>query len=222
MTNPMRTFAFLVLCFAFACARPDAGRGDPFASGAEEVVDETAIAPESNVEVVDRAEVLAPTGSPIESEAAEVPECPAADELTFWDGQRLVLVQPIRFESNSAEIKRRSLPVLDSIAVRLCERPEIQIEIQVHLEAVRDMRSLRLSRERARAVVAGLTNRGVDRGRLRAQGYEDECPLQNCDGALGRRERRECYDTNRRVEIYVAGSEVSGCRWPNTQQEPFE
>lgn len=58
--------------------------------------------------------------------------------------------------------------------------------------------NLKLSRERAENVMAGLVQLGIDAGRLKAEGYGEQYPVAGNETEEGRAQ-------NRRIDIRVTG-----------------
>lgn len=110
----------------------------------------------------------------------------------------IVILEKIYFETDSAEILSRSFPVLDAVAATLVGNPHITlVEIQGHAdERSSDEYNLRLTSDRAAAVVEALIQRGVMRNRLRSAGYGERCPIDP-------RHIPEAWEQNRRVEFKI-------------------
>ena len=127
----------------------------------------------------------------------------SAQDLTR-SGDRLVLPSPIEFDIDSAEIRPRSFAVLDRVADWLRTNPEARIEIQAHTdpEWVCEHCGRRLTRDRARSVLAALVDRGIERTRLEARSFRGERPLARCE-QRNRRARRACQMQNRRIELHL-------------------
>jgi outer membrane protein OmpA-like peptidoglycan-associated protein len=112
-------------------------------------------------------------------------------------GTGIIIMEPIQFETDSAEILTSSYPVLDAVAATMRGNPQITLlEVQGHAdERADDAYNLLLTQDRARSVLTYLTTRGrVERSRLRARGYGERCPI-----ASGHTE--EAWGQNRRVEF---------------------
>jgi len=112
-------------------------------------------------------------------------------------GTGIIIMEPIQFETDSAEILTSSYPVLDAVAATMRGNPQITLlEVQGHAdERADDAYNLLLTQDRARSVLTYLTTRGrVERSRLRARGYGERCPV-----ATGHTE--EAWSRNRRVEF---------------------
>jgi outer membrane protein OmpA-like peptidoglycan-associated protein len=110
----------------------------------------------------------------------------------------IIILEKIYFETDSAEIQERSFPIIDQVAATLIGNPQITlIEIQGHAdERSSDEYNIRLTTDRAAAVLEALVSRGVSRDRLRSAGYGERCPEDP-------RHTMEAYETNRRVEFKI-------------------
>jgi len=127
--------------------------------------------------------------------------CPDRGLVVLEENQLLIL-EKIYFETNSAVIQRRSLTVIDAVAATLLGNPQIRrMEVQGHAdERGNDDYNLRLTRDRAAAVVEALVQRGVPRERLQSAGYGELCPINPA-------RTPQAYDQNRRVEFTIVENE---------------
>jgi len=123
--------------------------------------------------------------------------CPDRGSVIIEDNQ-IVILEKIYFEMDSAEIQQRSYPIVDAVAATLIGNPQItKIEIQGHAdERGNDDYNVRLTRDRAAAVLEALVQRGVDRSRMRSGGYGERCPI---DAA----HNEAAWEKNRRVEFKI-------------------
>jgi outer membrane protein OmpA-like peptidoglycan-associated protein len=141
--------------------------------------------------------------------------CPHLAELS---GDRIVITQSIFFKEGSAQILRKSRPVLDEVARIMVENPEIDvvlIEGHTNNNGSADY-NYRLSEDRAQAVRDYIIEQGVDRERLVAQGFGFDVPLVDHDDPLAR-------DLNRRVEFTVMRrEEPTDARLPDPSELPGE
>ncbi|MFT5356195.1 MAG: OOP family OmpA-OmpF porin [Polyangiales bacterium] len=127
--------------------------------------------------------------------------CP--DRGILYEGEGgFVLLEKVQFETDSAEILPSSRHILDAITAALVGHQEIQrVEIQGHAdERGNDEYNLRLTRDRAAAVLEALVQRGVLRDRLQSAGYGELCPLESGHD-------RHAWEINRRVELTIRASE---------------
>jgi len=115
------------------------------------------------------------------------------------DGDRIAIAEQVHFDTGSATIQARSLPLLDEVAAVLHDHPEIALlRVEGHTDASGDpAANLALSRARAAAVVDSLIERGVELERLDAAGYGATKPRMEGDS-------EEARAANRRVELVVA------------------
>ncbi|MCC7539522.1 MAG: OmpA family protein [Deltaproteobacteria bacterium] len=121
--------------------------------------------------------------------------CPDHGGVEWGEGV-LMTLEKIYFETDSAVIQERSLRVIDAVAAALIGNPQVLlVEIQGHAdERATDEYNIRLTRDRAAAVLEALVQRGVERGRLRSAGYGERCPVDP-------RHNAAAWEENRRVEF---------------------
>lgn len=108
---------------------------------------------------------------------------------------RIELIEPIRFEPNTATLTQDQGALSDLVRM-LREAPGVRVQIQSHTELLPQGDALSLSRARAEAVVDHLTTAGVARDRLEAEGYGAERPVDTNRTQAGR-------DRNRRIELVI-------------------
>lgn len=122
----------------------------------------------------------------------EDPQRPV-DDKTWFSFDRLT------FETGKATLKPESQEQLKNIAEILKAYPKVTMKIGGYTDSTGDPQAnLRLSQQRAEAVMAGLLQLGVDAGRLKAEGYGQEHPIADNSTAEGRAK-------NRRIDIRVTG-----------------
>jgi outer membrane protein OmpA-like peptidoglycan-associated protein len=123
--------------------------------------------------------------------------CPDEGQVIF-EGNSLIILDKIYFETNSAQILPRSFAILDAVAATLNGNPQIRLlEVQGHAdERGNDAHNLQLTQDRAASVVEALVERRVLRGRLRSAGYGELCPVNPAHN-------RAAWEENRRVEFKV-------------------
>lgn len=125
-------------------------------------------------------------------DAGEVDACEAS--LT-----RLLEETVIEFDTNSARLRSSAIELLDAVAARAARCPGA-LRIEGHTDHRGDAASnLRLSQARAESVAKALQARGIERARLRTEGFGESRPREpgNSPAAL---------QQNRRIEIHVIGS----------------
>lgn len=115
------------------------------------------------------------------------------DEKTWFSFDR------ITFETGKATLKPESQEQLKNIAEILKAYPKATIKIGGYTDNTGDPQAnLKLSHQRAEAVMAELVTMGVDGARLRAEGYGQEHPIADNSTEEGRTK-------NRRIDIRVTG-----------------
>jgi len=108
-----------------------------------------------------------------------------------------VVLRGIKFGSDTAYIEPASVGVLELVAQRLRENPEIRVRIEGYTdERATEAYNLELSQERAEAVKRILVGYGVGPERLETVGYGEANPIAPNDTPEGRA-------LNRRVELDV-------------------
>ncbi|MCO4748196.1 MAG: OmpA family protein [Proteobacteria bacterium] len=121
--------------------------------------------------------------------------CPAR---VFITKDAIRITDKIYFDSGRATIKSRSNDLLDEIAEIFINNKQIsKVEIAGHTDSQGgDDSNLALSQARAEAVLAYLTEKGVEAGRLTAKGYGETKPIADNKRSSGRAQ-------NRRVEFTI-------------------
>ncbi len=101
----------------------------------------------------------------------------------------------IYFDPDSAVLKPESQPTLDEIAAVLKRQESLRLQVAGHTDATNtDAYNLKLSQQRADAVVKWLVDHGVAVTRLVAKGFGEAQPIADNKTASGRA-------LNRRVEV---------------------
>lgn len=108
-----------------------------------------------------------------------------------------VVLENIYFETGKAVLRPESFDALDQVFRFLENNPRVRLEISGHTDNTGSLRiNQKLSRDRAKAVVDWLVERGIVPDRLAYEGYADTQPVAPNDTAEGR-------ERNRRVEFKV-------------------
>jgi outer membrane protein OmpA-like peptidoglycan-associated protein len=101
----------------------------------------------------------------------------------------------VNFDTNRAEIRQDSLPMIEQVAALLREQPGLALVVEGHTDNTGiAARNKALSEARAKSVVAALVARGIDAKRLAAAGFGAERPIADNANEEGRAK-------NRRVEL---------------------
>jgi len=148
-------------------------------------------------------------GCPLDSDGDGVPEgvdrCPNSpagqdvDELgcplLFEQPRTPLVLRGVNFATGRSVLTTESYAILDEVAEALLARPEVRVEIAGHTDITGSRTTnMRLSMERAQAVMAYLAQRGVAPSRMEARGYGPDRPIATNATAAGRAQ-------NRRVEL---------------------
>ena len=123
--------------------------------------------------------------------------CPDKGSVIIQENN-IIILDKIKFRTNSAEILPESNKILDAVATTIMHHPEfVLMEVAGHAdERAPDSYNLKLTQDRVNSVMAALIQRGVDKSRLRSKGYGEYCPEDN-----GHNEA--AWEKNRRVEFKI-------------------
>ena len=107
------------------------------------------------------------------------------------------VLEGVNFYTGSARLTGEAMSILNGVARRLQEHPEVNVIIVGHTDSVGSAsRNKKLSLERAKSVARYLVSRGIDPSRLKYAGKGEEEPIASNATAVGRAK-------NRRVEFIV-------------------
>ena len=136
-----------------------------------------------------------PTQPGPRSSVAEKNGCPSLTRVGS-DGE-VELLQPIEFETGRAVIKPGSYPILDEVVTLMKSRGSIKMGVYGHTDSrgIAAM-NMKLSGERAAAVMAYLVSHGIAQSRLQSQGFGQTKPIADNATDAGRAK-------NRRVEFKI-------------------
>ncbi len=121
------------------------------------------------------------------------------DDITraVMEKGNIIPLKYIFFDPDKSELLPRSHVELRKLAGILNQYPSIQLEVRGHTDSRgEESYNLRLSRDRAQAVMDYLLSEGIEAGRLRFRGYGSSQPIATNHSDQGRRQ-------NRRVEICI-------------------
>ena len=101
----------------------------------------------------------------------------------------------ILFDTNKATFQARTMPVLESITAILVKYPNANFSIEGHTDSDgKDAANLKLSENRAAAVVSYLVGKGISSSRLSSKGFGEAKPIDS-------NATKEGKANNRRVEV---------------------
>jgi outer membrane protein OmpA-like peptidoglycan-associated protein len=119
--------------------------------------------------------------------------------------EEAIVMDNVYYDFDKATLRSESYAALDKLAALLNAHPGITIELSAHTDNKgSEAYNQRLSEARARACVAYLINKGIDKNRLQARGYGSTQPIApnvNEDGS----DNPEGRQRNRRTEFKVLG-----------------
>lgn len=150
-------------------------------------------------------------GCPVDTDGDEMPDyldkCPTVKGSAKNNGCPIVsaknkavlkkAVHGIQFETNNAVIKTSSYPILNKVVTMMKKNPSYKLHISGHTDNVgKPAQNMKLSKERAAAVVKYLTKKGIKSSRLRSDGFGGTKPV-----ASNKTEKGKAM--NRRVDFEV-------------------
>lgn len=140
-----------------------------------------------------------PPPPPEPVKAPEPAPAPKALGRVSVNGNKIEITEQIQFDKAGAVIKTESFGLIDEIAKTIKENDAKikKVEVGGHTSAEGDAgANMKLSQDRAAAVVKALTERGIDKAKLTAKGYGVTKPIGDNSDAGGRVK-------NRRVEFTI-------------------
>ena len=97
----------------------------------------------------------------------------------------------IYFDFGSSDLKDESKPVIAEIVSYLNENPDVKIIIEGHTDNVgSETSNQKLSENRAKSVMDGLTKSGINKERLSIKGYGSTNPVSDNNSETGRAQNR--------------------------------
>ena len=108
------------------------------------------------------------------------------------------ILRNVYFDFNQTELSERSHHELDMLHKMLAENEKLIIEVSGHADFLGDDQyNADLSKKRAEMVVSYLVNKGIDKGRLRGEGYGENKQAPGTD------ESENGRALNRRTEFMI-------------------
>ncbi|MDC3962286.1 OmpA family protein [Polyangium jinanense] len=208
----MRSPRFLALPLVLTALGPGCGATNPSPEPPPVVLTDTPKAPPPAPSAAFAAEdPPAPDPEP-KPEPPPAPSNPAENPATSpWlagptspgsfalEGGRLVVKEPIEFDTGKDSLKPTSGPALDFVTAFLQAKPDLTLlRIEGHSDSLgSSAMNLELSSRRALSLARALVSRGVDCKRLIAVGFGEVKPIADNRTEEGRKQ-------NRRMEFVVA------------------
>ena len=139
-----------------------------------------------------------PTQPETKNGVADDDGCPDTDKSKVSISKdQIYILDQVLFDTNKATIRKESFDLLDQVAKVFLEHPEIKrVLVEGHTDDVgKDESNLKLSDNRAKAVVANLTKKGVEAARLDAKGFGETKPVVPNDSKENRQKNRRVVFT---------------------------
>jgi len=133
------------------------------------------------------------------------PESPSILREPIKEGS-VIRLQHIHYDFGKSSIRSGEAKDLENLAELMKAYPSMEIELISHTDCRgSEQFNLELSLERAESAKKFIVNRGIKEGRIKAFGYGEAYPINDCNC---RRSEDECeeedYEANRRTEVRVA------------------
>ncbi len=117
-------------------------------------------------------------------------------------GDVQVQLDKIYFDFNASTIREDATVTLNVLVDLMKKYPSMEVEVSAHTD-VRgpDEYNLTLSKQRAASTLEYLVSQGIERKRLKSEGYGEQRPLNDCikEGICSDKD----YDVNRRCEFTI-------------------
>ncbi|NTV95997.1 MAG: OmpA family protein [Thiobacillus sp.] len=108
-----------------------------------------------------------------------------------------IVLKGVNFDNDSAKLRADALPILDDAVSTMKRYPGMKVEVAGHTDSnSSDAHNLKLSADRAKAVMDYFVSKGIDAASLSSKGYGESTPIADNKTAEGRAQ-------NRRVELRI-------------------
>jgi outer membrane protein OmpA-like peptidoglycan-associated protein len=155
--------------------------------------------PDNDLDGIEDAADLCPNEKETINGVDDEDGCPDQGKtVVVVEQSQIVILDKVLFETGKSDIKSDSFSLLNQVALTLKANPHIRrVRVEGHTDDVGGFdENMKLSQERAVAVVDYLSGRGVDAKRLEPVGYGPTRPI-----AEGKNKRAR--EKNRRVEFII-------------------
>ena len=113
------------------------------------------------------------------------------------DSLTLIMPTDVVFDFNKADLRDKFKPMLNTVAEALNVYTSVSVKIDGHTDNVGEYDyNLNLSKKRAESAKAYLVSKGVDKGRIKTEGFSFSKPASSNATQEGR-------DKNRRIEVIL-------------------
>lgn len=128
--------------------------------------------------------------------------------------KEILAEEQLTFDPGSSTLVADAVRVMDQIAEVLRDCGRLEMEIAGHTDSQGRLETnMRLSQQRAEAVMAALLARGIPISGFEARGYGPEFPIADNSTAAGR-------EANRRIEFSLTGESAAAAREELGEDEP--
>jgi outer membrane protein OmpA-like peptidoglycan-associated protein len=122
-------------------------------------------------------------------------------------GEKSVELKDIYYDFDKWYIRKESEAELTKLLTFMQENPDAIVEISSHTDSRAPFDyNMRLSQRRAQSVVDWLVGKGISKSRLKAKGYGETMPRNNCTDGVPCTEYE--HQRNRRTEFRVVGGNI--------------
>ena len=123
-------------------------------------------------------------------------------EFIIKDTNKLIDVGHVSFETDNSKLSKETIEKLDQVVIIMKKYGTIRVSVDVHTDSQSESDySLKISNDRAAAVVSYITEKGIDPERLEAFGYGDKNLINHCAKGVECTENQ--HKENRRIEFVV-------------------
>jgi peptidoglycan-associated lipoprotein len=121
---------------------------------------------------------------------------------------KMLVIPNIYYDYDKSTLRPESMAVLDSITVFFKENPDLTVELGSHTDSRgSDEYNLKLSQARAQSAVDYLISKGVPAETLKAKGYGETLPVNQCTN--GAKCSEEEFQLNRRTTFKILSAKIN-------------
>ncbi len=139
-------------------------------------------------------QVLDSDGDGVTDDIDQCPNTPRGVLVDLRNGCWAYSLSGAQFDSDSYKIESKAHPMLNEVVEGMKRYPEFKVEIQGHTDSVGSAAyNMKLSENRAKAVMKYLVEKGIDPKRLSAKGFGAKEPIANNDTPEGQAQNRRVH-----------------------------